>query len=193
MPMRLFDVLFAVLLMSAAPWGCDSGDGDGDSNGDGDGDGDTDTDADGDGDGDGDGDSDGDGDGDADSDSDADVDSDADADGDADADADMEAESDADTLAPEDSLTTGESCQESIECAGEAECVSGEYTSAYCAPLCVDNPSCNDETTGQCGNCMDVGDFQFCMFFCGIGGTIAGCSFASTCPGDLTCDGAVCR
>lgn len=94
---------------------------------------------------------------------------------------------------PEGSLGPGESCTDGSQCAGEAECVSGEYTSAYCAPLCTDSTDCQDETTGMCGICADATDFRFCILFCGVGGMVAGCSFTAVCPGDLECDGAACR
>jgi len=87
----------------------------------------------------------------------------------------------------------GSSCLGTDDCAPGSECVAGEYTAAYCAPLCSVDGDCWNEATGQCGICTDAPEFRFCMFFCNVGGFIAGCSFTAVCPGDMTCDGAVCR
>lgn len=83
----------------------------------------------------------------------------------------------------------GEHCSGTAECLGEAECVEGENTSAYCAPLCDTNEDCSVAAPGHSGQCMNVsGVFSFCMFFCGM---MAG---GATCPGDLVCEGnTICR
>jgi hypothetical protein len=137
---------------------------------------------------------------DTDADSDSDTDADTDADGGADTDADTDSDTDADSDADADAdggadgtLGPGESCELSEECIGDAICVSGEYTSAYCAPLCEGNEECQDATSGTCGQCTNMGEYTFCIYYCQIGGTIAGCSFTAVCPGDMECDGAVCR
>jgi hypothetical protein len=94
---------------------------------------------------------------------------------------------------PEGSLGPGASCTESEQCAGDAICVSGEYTAAYCAPLCTDNAECQDEATGMCGMCSALGGYQFCMYYCQLGRLVVGCTYEAVCPGDMECDGAVCR
>ncbi len=172
--MRAF-VTFAV---AALPFACSGGGGgsadsgtDSDTDADTDSDTDTDTDAD----------------TDADTDTDSDTDSDTDADADADSGPGPDAGSDVDTLPP------GASCTYNEQCIGDAICVAGEYTAAYCAPLCTDDTPCRDEASGTCGQCTSLGGYSFCMYYCQMGGTIIGCGYTAICPGDMTCDGAVCR
>lgn len=82
----------------------------------------------------------------------------------------------------------GEHCTGSAECLDDAECVEGEYTKAYCAPLCQTNEDCSKAAPGSSGQCTDATTFKFCMFFCGM------MANGATCPGDMVCEGnAVCR
>ncbi len=82
----------------------------------------------------------------------------------------------------------GEHCTGSDECLDDAECVEGQYTAAYCAPLCTTNDDCSVASPGSVGQCANAGAFSFCMFFCGI------MANGAPCPGDMVCEGnAVCR
>lgn len=95
-----------------------------------------------------------------------------------------------------DTVAVGGACQESYECIGQAECISGAGgTPAHCTPLCETNEDCVDATAGYCGTCQDAGGFKFCLFMCGgLAQTfIPECTFTPACPdGPLSCDGAVC-
>lgn len=96
----------------------------------------------------------------------------------------------------EDTVDVGGSCQESVECKGDAECVSGAGgTPPYCAPLCTTNTDCVDTVKGTCGMCQSAGSFSFCVFVCGnLAPTfVPECTITPACPaGPLTCDGVFC-
>lgn len=81
----------------------------------------------------------------------------------------------------------GESCTEAAECTGDAECVEGEVTKPYCAPICTTNQDCLDAAPEAYGQCTAAGGFNFCMFFCGMMGQ------NKPCPGDMVCEVVVCR
>ncbi|MFW5740831.1 MAG: hypothetical protein ACOC1F_10750 [Myxococcota bacterium] len=83
----------------------------------------------------------------------------------------------------------GEHCSGKAECLGDAECVEGENTSAYCAPLCTTNEDCTAAAPGHVGQCIEAGGmFNFCMFFCGM------MANGAPCPGDLVCEAnTICR
>jgi hypothetical protein len=74
----------------------------------------------------------------------------------------------------------GQSCEHDWECLGGAHCVEGEYTRAYCAPLCGTPEECVDNPPGARGMCTGGG---FCSYFCGVLGQ------GALCPGDLVCQG----
>ncbi len=85
-------------------------------------------------------------------------------------------------------LGPGESCRESAECVQPAECVEGEFTQAYCAPLCESDADCLAAAPEASGICSAVGgSFNFCIFYCGMMGQ------NKPCPGDLVCEAVVCR
>lgn len=81
----------------------------------------------------------------------------------------------------------GERCEESAECLGNAECISGEFTPASCFPLCASDADCAAAAPDAAGTCTNMGDVSFCMFYCGFMGG------GKECPGDMECDVAVCR
>ncbi len=81
----------------------------------------------------------------------------------------------------------GESCTEAAECKDGAECVEGEVTNAYCAPLCQTNEDCLAAAPEAYGQCAAAGGFNFCMFYCGMMGQ------NKPCPGDMKCEVVICR
>jgi len=81
----------------------------------------------------------------------------------------------------------GERCNETAECAGNAECISGEVTEASCFPLCNSDADCAAAAPDAYGMCTSAGSFAFCMFYCGFMGQ------GKDCPGDMWCEAVVCR
>ncbi len=81
----------------------------------------------------------------------------------------------------------GKSCSEAAECIQPAECVEGEATNPYCAPLCQTNEDCLAAAPESFGQCAAAGGFNFCMFYCGMMGQ------NKPCPGDMKCEVVICR
>lgn len=87
---------------------------------------------------------------------------------------------------PAELKSAGESCVEFDECADGMSCISGQYTKAHCNPMCTTNQDCIDAAPASSGQCMAIGGYQVCVWYCGfMGGN-------KPCPGDLECDGATC-
>lgn len=82
--------------------------------------------------------------------------------------------------------SAGESCVEFEECADGMSCISGQYTKAHCNPMCTTNQDCIDAAPASSGQCMAIGGYQVCVWYCGFMGS------NKPCPGDLECDGATC-
>lgn len=83
--------------------------------------------------------------------------------------------------------TTGESCTTALECLNGAACVSGEHTAPYCSPPCTTDDDCKVGAPDAVGTCNAAGGLTFCIYMCGF------MANGADCPGDMTCEVAVCR
>jgi hypothetical protein len=82
---------------------------------------------------------------------------------------------------------TGESCTTALECLNDAACVSGEHTAPYCSPPCTKDEDCKVGAPDAVGTCNAAGGLTFCIYMCGF------MANGAACPGDMTCEVAVCR
>jgi len=82
----------------------------------------------------------------------------------------------------------GESCTGGAECLS-GQCVEGENTPPHCALICQSDADCAGPDGLWQGTCVGAGglSWKFCLWMCGMMAQGKGC------PGDLTCQVAVCQ
>jgi hypothetical protein len=82
----------------------------------------------------------------------------------------------------------GQSCSGGAECLS-GQCVEGENTPPHCALVCQTDADCAGPDGLWQGTCVGAGglSWKFCLWLCGMMAEGKGC------PGDLTCQVAVCQ